>query len=353
MAMSQTLGQGATSKPLQSSKLGGDAPSTSDLVGRPSATSWLLASHDEERSTARFPSTVSQSCVQHGEFEEGTTPEGNKKKRRASAEPDDTYRQSKKTTKVPQELENRLDIQGVNSFSVTQHNFRRAQAVNMANPVFNSIGHDQINHNYHDSNLLWDAIKDVGAFHNSEVQVQRDRCLLGTRRAVLRILNDWKVSEIQATPVCWLSGAAGVGKSAIALTVAEEWEKDGLVASFFFRSDPQRNNASSLILSIAYGLTVSRPHLKALITQRIASDPSILKARLEYQYAELVLKHLSLASAQTNSCNLVIIDGLDDCSDSATQCLPYMQPSRIMDTKYLQVSQILPTYQTSQTGSFI
>ncbi|KAG7100059.1 hypothetical protein E1B28_001844 [Marasmius oreades] len=207
----------------------------------------------------------------------------------------------------------------------SQHMFNGAHDFNIGQAVFNNVGHDQIqnhNHNYYYANLLWEAIKDVGASHNSEQQADRGSCLAGTREAVLDLIRQWRVSGCQSSPVCWLSGAAGVGKSAIALTVAEECEKDGLVASFFFfRSDPKRNNPSSLILSIAHGLAVKRPHLKALIDEKIAADPGILRARLENQYKELILENLdhSFPSSARSTPDLVIIDGLDECSDAATQ----------------------------------
>ncbi|KAF9259139.1 hypothetical protein L218DRAFT_1080051 [Marasmius fiardii PR-910] len=210
------------------------------------------------------------------------------------------------------------DIQ--TSSPVIQHNFQGARGVTMSNAVFNSVGRDQINQNvYHGSDLLWEAVRNVGASHNSELQVERGNCLPGTREAVLRLIREWIVSRSPTLPVCWLSGAAGVGKSAIALTAAQECEKDGLVASFFFfRSDLRRNTPTSLFLSIAHGLVVSRPHLKSLVNQRIASNPNILEARLEDQYKELILEHVSIPLSEPSP-DLVIIDGLDECSNAVAQ----------------------------------
>ncbi|KAF9261339.1 hypothetical protein L218DRAFT_842724, partial [Marasmius fiardii PR-910] len=66
---------------------------------------------------------------------------------------------------------------------------------------------------------LWDAIAGVGASHNSGLQFDRGRCLPGTREEVRRVIHEWRKSD--SPPVCWLSGSAGVGKSAIALSVAK------------------------------------------------------------------------------------------------------------------------------------
>ncbi|KAF9258516.1 hypothetical protein L218DRAFT_877029, partial [Marasmius fiardii PR-910] len=216
----------------------------------------------------------------------------------------------------------------------------QARKILIDQAVFNNIGRDQVNQNYYGVNrayavwsiirakrslsivlntALWSAIEDVGASHYSEPQAERGGCLPGTCEAIIQEIHQWRTSKSPHIPVCWLSGAEGAGKSTIAITIAEECEQHGLVASFFFsRSDPRRNNPTSLILSIVHGLVIARPDLKPLVDQRIAADPWILKARLEVQYKELVLNHLSLPSADTSP-GLVIIDGLDECGNVAIQ----------------------------------
>ncbi|KAK1215761.1 hypothetical protein PQX77_021599 [Marasmius sp. AFHP31] len=196
---------------------------------------------------------------------------------------------------------------------------------------------------------LWDAIAGVGASHKAEQQFSRGECLPGTRKTTLEMVYDWRTAKRQPLPMCWLSGAAGVGKSAIAMSVARSAENDGLVATFFFfRSDPRRNNPSALVLSIAHGLTVSKPSLKIAIEKKIADDPAIMEARLEEQFRELVLKPcmekpiietprrrwwdrlrakweamkgIRPASDRPASDEpaLVILDGLDECDDDETQ----------------------------------
>ena len=128
-----------------------------------------------------------------------------------------------------------------------------------------------------------------------------------------------------------LSGTAGTGKSAIAITVATSCEDDVLVASFFFfRSDSKLNNPSALILTIAHGLVVNVSFVKGSINRRISSDPTILEVKLEEQFQELVLKPLAkrtwwrrvfdTISHQKKGPILVIIDGLDECNDEETNC---------------------------------
>ncbi|KAL0065891.1 hypothetical protein AAF712_007195 [Marasmius tenuissimus] len=139
---------------------------------------------------------------------------------------------------------------------------------------------------------LWGAIAGIGASHKAEHQFSRGSCLEGTREAVLAILRRWGFTEDQLLPICWVSGAAGVGKSSIALTIAKFYEEKGvLVASFFFfRSDPKRNNPSALISTIAHGLATTIPLIQDHIEERISRDPTILDATLEEQFQELVVK---------------------------------------------------------------
>ncbi|KAK1215071.1 hypothetical protein PQX77_022338 [Marasmius sp. AFHP31] len=212
---------------------------------------------------------------------------------------------------------------------------------------------------------LQDAITGVGASHNAEQQYSRGDCLPGTREEVLRIIWEWILSQRKELPICWLSGTAGVGKTAIAMTVAKTCQKEGRLVSsfFFFRSDPKRNNPSALVLTIAHGLVVTNPSCRVSINQRISDDPTILEACIEEQFRELVVEpyrrqtlpptqksslrqNSSLRQTrpkrvqkpmgkralakledpdqqrrtkQTEAANLVIIDGLDECGDEQTQ----------------------------------
>ena len=61
----------------------------------------------------------------------------------------------------------------------------------------------------------------------------REGCLSGTRRDVLRQLEDWLEDE-RGRHVLWLEGIAGQGKSAIAQTFAEVTFAEGKLGASFF-----------------------------------------------------------------------------------------------------------------------
>ncbi|KAG7094247.1 hypothetical protein E1B28_007852 [Marasmius oreades] len=181
------------------------------------------------------------------------------------------------------------------SRSPTNHMFNGTQYSTINGGEFYNVGRDLVR-NFHTTvasshKTLWDAIAGVGASYNSDLQFARGNCLPGTREAVLRDIYEWSASGSDSPPVCWLSGTVGVGKSAIALTVAKSCaENNRLAASFFFfRFDPKRNNPSFLMLTIAHGLVTVIPSLRPIIHDKIAADPRILEATLEDQFRELIV----------------------------------------------------------------
>ncbi|KAK1226446.1 hypothetical protein PQX77_010530 [Marasmius sp. AFHP31] len=195
---------------------------------------------------------------------------------------------------------------------------------------------------------LWDAIEGVGASHNAEQQFSRGKCLEGTRKEVLRIIYDWirAKGKKYVYPIFWLTGAAGVGKTAIAMTVAKSCENEDLLASsfFFFRSDARRNNPSAFILTIAHALASTSPLMRTCIETKISKDPRILEATMEVQFHELVVVPALTWSRQRSmwgapvTPNVVVIDGLDECSDEETQ----MRILSIIQSAYQQAGPPFP-----------
>jgi hypothetical protein len=126
--------------------------------------------------------------------------------------------------------------------------------------------------------------------------------------------------------IMWVYGPAGAGKSAIAQTIAELCEEEMiLLASFFFsRNDPSRNTVKPLIATIAYQIILNLPDVRDAILEAITRDPLIFSKSLAVQVKSLIVAPLQpLVDAgffnQPTSRRLVIIDGLDECSDPKVQ----------------------------------
>lgn len=153
------------------------------------------------------------------------------------------------------------------------------------------------------------------AYHSRSA---RAACLEGTRQAIIARLLGWK-DEPNARPICWLSGPAGYGKSAVAQTVAERCARDGtLLASFcFWRNAGGRGEFSRFITTIAYQITVSVPEVKPFVEKALRDDPSIVHQSTSNQLQKLIIEPLMSVPSFTSSSreHVIVIDALDECND--------------------------------------
>lgn len=132
-------------------------------------------------------------------------------------------------------------------------------------------------------------------------------------------------AETKDFVIMWLHGPAGSGKSAIAQTIAERlFDLKMLLASYFFaRLDSTRNHPRSLIATIAYQIATDRflpPTVRERISAAIDLDPLVFTQSLESQIKLLIVEPLQPLIepgyfAAHRSMYVVIIDGLDECTD--------------------------------------
>ncbi|KAI3611302.1 nwd2 [Moniliophthora roreri] len=162
---------------------------------------------------------------------------------------------------------------------------------------------------------LSQAIYGVGAGHNAEKRSPPPKCHPDTRRDVLDILHNWSRRSSSEDHILWLYGPAGAGKSAIAQTLAEQWQSQNRLASSFFfsRRDGTRNTGASLFLTIAYGLVVSIPDLREPILDVIRKDPDVLQTSLEEQFQRLIVEPCRSLEPSSVCGWVIVIDGLDEC----------------------------------------
>ncbi|KAF5339915.1 hypothetical protein D9758_015015 [Tetrapyrgos nigripes] len=223
-------------------------------------------------------------------------------------------------------------VESSNQGLTTAAPFANSHHNSFSHSSFSVVGRDQVNTFVEDSEaglkLLYQAIAHVGAFHDSETRYPPPKCHPKTRKAVLSDISSWIRGAEAETPVHWLYGPAGAGKSAIAQTLAESFacteQGNHLAASFFFsRSDPSRNNPKSLIMVISCCLAVwcGNSQLRAAIDSAVETRPTILKSAIEKQFQQLVIepfKAIPKESWETLP-KVVIIDGLDECLGSDSQ----------------------------------
>ncbi|KAF9068246.1 hypothetical protein BDP27DRAFT_1295417 [Rhodocollybia butyracea] len=231
------------------------------------------------------------------------------------------------------------------------------------NSTFNNVGRDVnifMDEERGLQTLYWHT--STSALFTAEARFPLPLCHPGTREAILSELKVWAKQDTpqvftNGSSIRWLYGPAGAGKSAIAQTFAEACAKNGMLAGsfFFWRSDPSRNNPERLFTTLALQIAGAMPELRSIINSAVVKNPSVLTSSIEIQFNDLILHpwfkvqmhqellgkppsshlhndgknqspFLSAPSTGTSGSPLsskrtqiIIIDGLDECSDSHDQ----------------------------------
>ncbi|KAF8187606.1 hypothetical protein K438DRAFT_1009789 [Mycena galopus ATCC 62051] len=188
------------------------------------------------------------------------------------------------------------------------------------------------------------------ASHDSEDRFPQPRCHPKTREEMLDVLLNWtsgiepparrisgdyayhrlfeaneneahgSSSDIPSSPILWLHGPAGAGKSAIAQSLCQKLEADGrLGASFFFkRGHPSRGHVKRLVATIAYQLALRLPDFNDHVSRNVENDPSLVDKSFSIQVEKLIVEP-SRRSQHPSPALVVVIDGLDECDRQTVQ----------------------------------
>ncbi|KAM6491065.1 hypothetical protein JOM56_013304 [Amanita muscaria] len=209
--------------------------------------------------------------------------------------------------------------------------FEKAHNSNIENAPITNIGHQQVNNNhrhvYNRGNYGLDNLKEFVSFnalHDSSAQDPERCCHPGTRKNVLHKMRTWMDDPNAPEHILWLHGPAGVGKSAIAQTISNLYDQDKVGATFFFfRPDPIRNDGNRLFPTLAWQLALSVPIAKDLIGSSLEEYPDLPRKAIEIQFNKLIAQpFLTISggeSAAPTYMRVIIIDGLDECSDVKLQ----------------------------------
>jgi len=119
------------------------------------------------------------------------------------------------------------------------------------------------------------------------------------------------------SPIYWLNGLAGTGKSTIAQTFAERLFADGgLGASFFCSRDfEDRRNLHCIFPTLAFQLAHKYPDFRSALVPLLRSNPDIWHESLFSQMRAMIVEPLSLSDVST----VIVIDALDECVDEEPQ----------------------------------
>ena len=141
---------------------------------------------------------------------------------------------------------------------------------------------------------------------------ERKGCIKGTREAVLNTIELW-ARDFDKSPVYWLNGLAGTGKSTVAKTIAERLFADGqLGASFFCSRDfEDRRNLRFIFPTLTAQLARTYPKFRSFLIPSIQQNPEIAEESLCSQMEKLIVRPLWITGIST----VIVIDALDECED--------------------------------------
>ena len=147
-------------------------------------------------------------------------------------------------------------------------------------------------------------------------------CAPGTRVDVLSELTEWAFDS-NGTPFFLLSGGAGTGKSTISQTLCKQLDAYGIVGASFFCSHAtgtERNDAQRIVPTLAYQIADRVEGFLSTLC-RILELPDVVDQPIPEQFQQLLWEPLDEATYSTEASNdapslVVVIDGLDECSDT-------------------------------------
>ena len=140
----------------------------------------------------------------------------------------------------------------------------------------------------------------------------RRGCLKGTRDTVLNEIESW-ARDFDKSPVFWLNGVAGTGKSTVAQTISERLFAEGrLGASFFCSRDfEEHSNLHFILPTLAFQLARKYPDFRSHFVSLLRSNPDVVHETLYNQMEKLIAKPLR----ETGISTVIVIDAIDECKD--------------------------------------
>jgi len=146
-------------------------------------------------------------------------------------------------------------------------------------------------------------------------------CLPGTRESFLQEICDILNNPDEDAPrVCFLTGVAGSGKSAVAHSIARLYDgQKRLGSSYFFASTGVAcRNPKTLFSTIARDLSDHDPQYKAALWEVVKDDRALRTSQLPMEQVERLIiepsKHLDTIGPL-----VIVIDALDESGDPASR----------------------------------
>ncbi|CAE6440407.1 unnamed protein product [Rhizoctonia solani] len=144
----------------------------------------------------------------------------------------------------------------------------------------------------------------------------RRRCIEGTGTEALSRIDQWLYGN-HVPSVYWINGIEGSGKTTIAYTFSERLERRGLLAASFFCTHTSADccDITRILPTIAYQLSRYSVPFRAALYDVLGEEPHAVSPNMELQFQRLIREPLKKVEETFPSNVVVVIDGLDECSD--------------------------------------
>ncbi|KAF7970237.1 hypothetical protein HWV62_24726 [Athelia sp. TMB] len=149
---------------------------------------------------------------------------------------------------------------------------------------------------------------------------KRSLCLPGTQQDRLKEVIDWLMTPSDRN-VLWLHGAAGLGKSTIATTIADHFgglHRQGAFI-FFDRNSPSESTPERVISTLVLQLARQNAAIHSAVSAAISDRPGLVSDLIETQFKSLLLDPLSKVTGQLEGPTIIIIDALDECGNASSR----------------------------------
>ncbi|KAF7967747.1 hypothetical protein HWV62_33236 [Athelia sp. TMB] len=148
----------------------------------------------------------------------------------------------------------------------------------------------------------------------------RSLCLPGTQQARLKEVKDWLMTSSDQN-VLWLHGAAGLGKSTIATTIADHVGGLHRQGAFllFDRNTPFESAPERVMSTLAFQLAQNNAAIRSAVSTAIRDCPGLVTDLVEAQFKSLLLDPLFIAAEQIEGPIVIILDALDECGDASSR----------------------------------
>ncbi|KIM41356.1 hypothetical protein M413DRAFT_27718 [Hebeloma cylindrosporum] len=165
------------------------------------------------------------------------------------------------------------------------------------------------------------------ALYDSVERHDPPKCHPHTREVVLKRIREWVDDPANLGRMMWITGAPGVGKSAIAETIAEGYLRAGQLAAccFFSRASSAGRAPGSqktFLATLAYQLFQAIPEMQDGLLKALKDNPRIFNAIFIHQAKALIVEPLNNAAvraAARSRPRVVIIDAMDECPEPQGQ----------------------------------